>query len=100
MSRVRRNNAPAELNAPSLCGNDGENSSGGTSFKSVLATPGIRFCNPECVEAGVFASFRHRGGFVHRFHAQLQDAYVEWDAHPFSCAPLVRVPPGVLETLN
>src|SRR5258708_36708349 len=100
MSRVRRNDAPAKLNAPRLRGDDGENRRRRARLKAVLAPPGIGFRDPERIEAGIFAGFRHRSGFAHRLHTQLQNADIEWHTHALSCAPLVRVLPGVLETLD
>src|SRR5258707_284983 len=83
MARVRRNNSPAELNALCLSGDHGQNCGRGARFEGMLAPPGIRFGNPESIETGVLASFRHEEGFLDWLHTKLEHAYVERDWHKF-----------------
>jgi hypothetical protein len=81
VTRVRRNNSPAQLNFFRLRGDDRQDGSRGARFEPVLAPPWISFSDPEAIETSVFARFRHGNGFVNWFHAELQDADVEGDGH-------------------
>src|SRR5208337_2357444 len=81
MSRVGRNNPPAELNALGLAGDDGENCGRGAGLKGMLTPPRVRFGDPEGVEACVLAGLGHGCGFVDRLHAQLKDSDIEWNGH-------------------
>src|SRR6266481_8071936 len=47
----------------------------------MLAPPGIRFRNPECVEPGLLAGLGHRDRILHGLHAQLQNTDIEWNNH-------------------
>src|ERR1700693_1390847 len=81
MSRVRRNNSPAELNAPGLGGNHGENCRRGACFKRMFTPPWICFCDPKGVETRVLTGPGHGRGFVDGLHAELKDSDVEWNGH-------------------
>src|SRR5262249_17915938 len=84
MARVRRNDAPAELNAPRLSGDHGQYRGRRTRFKTVFAPPRIRFRNPKSAEARFFTSLGHGHGLVYRLHAELQYADVEGHRHDLS----------------
>jgi hypothetical protein len=47
----------------------------------MFSPPGIGFGDPEGVEAGVLAGFRHGCGFMDGLHAELKNSDVEWDCH-------------------
>src|SRR5580704_14162512 len=59
MARVRRNDAPPQLNAASRDRNDCQNGSRGARLEPVLSPPGISFRDPESIEPRVFAGLRH-----------------------------------------
>src|ERR1019366_9496610 len=81
MTRIRRNNSPAELNALRLAGDDGENCSRGAGFKRMFAPPGVSFGDPEGVETRILTGIGHGHSFVDRLHAELKNSDVEWDGH-------------------
>ena len=87
MARVRRNDSPPQLNSFRSQRNGGEYSRGGSCFEGMLAPPGIRFGNPECVEARILTSLGHRQRFAHRFHTQLQHTNIERDRHNVRLSP-------------
>ncbi len=84
MSRVGRNDAPPQLDSPRFGRDDCQYRSRGARLERMLAPPGIRLRDPESIEPRVFAGLRHGNGFAHRFHAQLQNANVEWNGHDYT----------------
>ena len=81
MTCVGRNDAPADGDSFCFPRDDGGGSGTGARFHGVLAPPGIRFGQPEDLEAGGVASLRHVHCLVERLHAQLQNTYFEGQGH-------------------
>src|SRR5438874_1617811 len=86
MTRVRRNDAPADGHSLGFACDDRSRRRGRARLQRMLAPPGVRFRQPKDVEARSFASLRHLHRLVERLHAQLQNADSEWKAHCSICS--------------
>jgi hypothetical protein len=89
MSRVRRNDPPAKLNAFGLAGDNSKYRRRRPRLKRMLAPPGISLSYPKRVKPRILTGLGHGDGFVRGLHAELQDSNVEWDSHDFSGSILV-----------
>jgi hypothetical protein len=58
----------------------------------MFTPPGIGLCQPEDIEPGLLASFRHAHGLVQGFHAELQHANLEWDILLYLIQPGLSIP--------
>src|SRR5215469_1911387 len=81
MPCVRRNNAPADGNSLGFARDDCSCGGGRSRLHRVFPPPGICFGYPKNVETGSVASLRHAHRLVERFHAQLQNTYLEGQGH-------------------